>query len=350
MARRGTPTGGRAARASGKFGGLLREHRASRRLTQEQVAEAVGIRAAYLSRIECGRVPPPSDRVCRRLERVLGFKPGELLKLAHLERLPADMRQLVVFQDELRRAELWLQGELTRRGRELPLELDADGLRERWESAVGELEEELRRRYSQWDEAQRGLLLGSLRRAAQAQGEVLLLRAELMREAGLRTEGGRDLQEAYRSGRLTQLVERLQGNVEAVTSLGARVPVINKVAAGYPTEFTDLGYPVGVADEYVYCPGVEDPNAFAIRVCGDSMEPRYHEGDILIISPAVPVASGDDCFVRIEANHETTFKRVFFDPDDTIRLQPLNERYPPQVVPRTDIAALYRAVKRIENL
>jgi len=177
-----------------------------------------------------------------------------------------------------------------------------------------------------------------------------VLRAELMKELSARGEGGRDLQGAYESGRLAQLVERLEGNVETVAGLGPRIPVINKVAAGYPTDFTDLGFPVGVADEYVHCPGIDDANAFAIRVCGDSMEPRYHEDDILVISPSAPVRSGDDCFVRTDSTQGSTFKRVFFDPEDQIRLQPLNERYPPQVFPREQVSALYRAVTRIENL
>jgi len=332
------------------FGDLIRERRGSRNRTQEEIAESVGIRAGYLSRIERDKVPPPSDRVCRRLERVLEFESGELVRLAHVQRLPADMLRLVSFQEELRGAELWIQEELIRRSRGIPLDLAPVKLRERWKALVGDLEAELFQRYGTWSEAQRGLLAGSLRRLAQAQSEVLVLRADLLREVAAREEGGRDLQGAYASGQLAQLVERLQGNVEAVTGPGERVPVINKVAAGYPTEFTDLGYPVGVADEYLYCPGVDDPNAFAIRVCGDSMEPRYHEGDILIISPAAPVGSGDDCFVRIEATDETTFKRVFFDPHETVRLQPLNERYPPQVFSRDQVGALYRATKRIENL
>jgi phage repressor protein C with HTH and peptisase S24 domain/DNA-binding XRE family transcriptional regulator len=332
------------------FGELVYERRVGRNATQEEIAEAVGIRAGYLSRIERGKVPPPSDRVCHRLERRLGLEPGELVRLAHMERLPVDMRQLVAFQEELQQAELWIQEELGRRGRELPPDLSTEELRQRWEAAAAEVEAELLQRYRSWSEAQRGLLGGSFRRLAQTQGEVLVLRAELMRAVTARGEGGRDLKEAYESGRLTQLVEKLQGNVEAVTGLGERIPVINKVAAGYPTEFTDLGYPAGVADEYVFCPGVDDANAFAIRVCGDSMEPRYREGDILIISPGTPVHSGDDCFIRIEATHESTFKRVFFDEEETVRLQPLNERYPPQVFARSQLAALYRAVRRLESL
>jgi phage repressor protein C with HTH and peptisase S24 domain/DNA-binding XRE family transcriptional regulator len=125
---------------------------------------------------------------------------------------------------------------------------------------------------------------------------------------------------------------------------GNWIPIINKVAAGYPAEFDDLGYPVGIADDYILAPDLHDPNAFAVRVIGDSMEPKYKEGDIVIFSPAADVQSGDDCFVRFEAPHETTFKRVFYDEDGRIRLQPRNEKYPPQFVKPDRLNGVYRAV------
>jgi SOS-response transcriptional repressor LexA len=131
---------------------------------------------------------------------------------------------------------------------------------------------------------------------------------------------------------------------------GRLVPIINKVSAGYPTEFNDLDYPVGVADDYVRCPDLHDPNAFAVRVVGDSMEPRFFEGDIVIFSPAVEVQNGDDCFIRFTMPHETTFKRVFFEKEDKIRLQPRNERYSPMVVDGHRIDGIYRAVIRYEKL
>jgi phage repressor protein C with HTH and peptisase S24 domain/DNA-binding XRE family transcriptional regulator len=336
--------------ASQTFGDVVRERRLELDLTQEQVAEVIDIRAGYLSRIERDKVPPPSDQVCRGLEHVLKFDRDELVRLAHVTRLPDDMRRLVSFQEDLRAAEVEIQEELVRRAHELPTDLPVEELKARWAAAVEEVEAGVLERFASWDEARKGLLSGSVRRLAEAQGEMLLLRAELLQRLAPRGEGGRDLQKAFETGELTQLVERLEGNVEAVTGLGQRVPVINKVAAGYPTEFTDMGFPVGVADDYVRCPGVEDANAFAIRVCGDSMEPRYREGDIIIISPAAPVRPGDDCFVRISATDESTFKRVFFDPEEQVRLQPLNERYPPQSYDRRELGALYRAVKRIENL
>jgi len=136
----------------------------------------------------------------------------------------------------------------------------------------------------------------------------------------------------------------------SLLSAGRLVPVINKLSAGYPSDFDDLDYPVGIADDYVRCPDVHDPNAFAVRVVGDSMEPRFREGDIVVFSPASEVRNGDDCFIRFATPHETTFKRVFFEPSNKVRLQPRNEKYPPTVVDGSRINGLYRAIIKYEKL
>jgi len=127
------------------------------------------------------------------------------------------------------------------------------------------------------------------------------------------------------------------------------IPVINKVPAGYPRDFTDLDYPPSVADEYVRCPDIHDPQAFAARVVGDSMEPDYHEGDIVVFAPNTPAESGQDCFVRLETG-ETTFKRVYQDTPATLRLQPLNARHPAHIISRREVTGLWPAVVRIAHL
>jgi repressor LexA len=137
--------------------------------------------------------------------------------------------------------------------------------------------------------------------------------------------------------------------------LHGRVPIINRVAAGPPSEFTDMDYPPGVADDYLSTPpGLADPHAFAVAIEGDSMVPHYREGDIVLFSPAAPVTSGDDCYVRFAAECRTaqgaTFKRIYFDSDTAARLQPLNDQYPPWVVPLEEISGIYRAVYRYEAL
>ena len=158
-----------------------------------------------------------------------------------------------------------------------------------------------------------------------------------------------NLDAAYLSGVLHQLVDRTAGNIEAV---GLRsVPVINRVSAGYPKDFTDLAYPRGVADDYVGCPNLPDPDAFAARVHGDSMSPKYAPGDVVIFSPAAVARDGDDCFIRME-DGQTTFKRVFFEKNGegqaVIRLQPRNEKYLPQVLPSERVSAVYRAMYRYQ--
>ncbi len=185
--------------------------------------------------------------------------------------------------------------------------------------------------------------------------------AELIASAGERP--GRSLDDLHRTGRLRELVDRLAGDDRGASvvevALPVEVPLINSVQAGYPTEFTDLGYPARVADEYVRSPDIHDPDAFAARVVGDSMAPEYVEGDIVVFSPARDARPGDDCFARLGPDDETTFKRVYFEGQDgvdeavddaRIRLQPLNSAYPPQVFPRERVVGLYPAVSVIRDL
>jgi phage repressor protein C with HTH and peptisase S24 domain len=165
----------------------------------------------------------------------------------------------------------------------------------------------------------------------------------------------RGLDRAFASGELSSLVATIGGgqDLEAAPP-PVRVPVINKVAAGYPAEFTDLGYPARVADEWVQTPDLRDPDAFAARVVGDSMAPRYTAGDIVVFSPERDTPPGADCFVRLERDSESTFKRVFFETDERgdewIRLQPLNDAYPAKRVRREDVAGMYAAAYVVKEV
>ena len=160
-----------------------------------------------------------------------------------------------------------------------------------------------------------------------------------------------NLDVAYFNGVLQEIVEQQAQNVEPVQA--NRIPIINKVSAGYPKDFTDLDYPRGVADSYLTCPDLSDTDAFAARVCGDSMMPKYREGDVVVFSPALVPRSGDDCFVRFE-DGQTTFKRVFFEADErgksVLRLQPRNERYRPQTLAPENVTGLYKALYRFERV
>jgi len=150
---------------------------------------------------------------------------------------------------------------------------------------------------------------------------------------------------------LDELAAGIQGKADATGfSAGLLVPVVNKLAAGYPQHFSDLDYPSSVANDYIRCPDLHDPQSFAVRVVGDSMEPKYCEGDIVVFSPAATPRSGQDCFVRFAGEGQTTFRRFYQDDPDTIRLQPLNDKYPGQTYPHEQITGLWVGVFRIERL
>ncbi|MCH8344148.1 MAG: S24 family peptidase, partial [Planctomycetes bacterium] len=73
--------------------------------------------------------------------------------------------------------------------------------------------------------------------------------------------------------------------------------------------------------------------------------------EIVIFSPALLTPSGSDCFVRLLRDNETTFKRIYIEDDGrTIRLQPLNNKYPPTSVDREEIGGMYAAAYVIRRV
>jgi SOS-response transcriptional repressor LexA len=255
------------------LGQIIREKREGLGLTLDEAAAYTGFSKPYLSTVETGKVKnPPSDELLRKLEEYLHFTPGQLMHMAHMERLPSDIRQ------------------------------DFETI------------EAQNRKYKQ--------MLKQIIEHQPISSEL----GNILKEFDLGTEQ----MQSFKAGQL--------------------VPVINRVSAGYPADFDDMGYPMGIADDYVRCPDMHDPNAFAVRVFGDSMTPAFIQGDIVVFSPATQVQNGDDCFVRFSHPHESTFKRIFFETEGKVRLQPRNETYAPQIVDGSRINGTYRAVIRFHRL
>jgi transcriptional regulator with XRE-family HTH domain len=76
-----------------KFGTKLRDLRKAAGLTLRELAESVGVNFSYLSKIENGVLPPPSERVVSRLAQVLNYDKDELLALAGI--IPADIAEIL---------------------------------------------------------------------------------------------------------------------------------------------------------------------------------------------------------------------------------------------------------------
>jgi phage repressor protein C with HTH and peptisase S24 domain len=82
-----------------------------------------------------------------------------------------------------------------------------------------------------------------------------------------------------------------------------------------------------------------DPRAYAVRIRGDSMVPRYFPGEIVIAQPRLPIRDGDFACV-ILVSGERLIKRVFRQ-EGTWLLKSLNDEYPPRVVAAVDVAAMH---------
>jgi phage repressor protein C with HTH and peptisase S24 domain/DNA-binding XRE family transcriptional regulator len=154
---------------------------------------------------------------------------------------------------------------------------------------------------------------------------------------------------------LGEEIEKLAARIaqdggERSIAIGRTIPIINKTSSGYPSRFNDLDNPPVGSDEYIRCVDVHDSQAFAVRVVGDTMEPSYREEDLVVFSPNTPPKDGDDCFVRFAGDGGTTFKRFYRDDESTIRLQPLNSRYPAETYPPERIDGLWPALLRIESV
>ena len=81
-------------------------------------------------------------------------------------------------------------------------------------------------------------------------------------------------------------------------NLRRAVPLIGLAQAGAEGFFDDGGFPVGTGWDEVSLPGVNDNNAYALEISGDSMEPIYRDGDIVVVSPATPIRRGDRVVLR----------------------------------------------------
>ena len=67
-------------------------------------------------------------------------------------------------------------------------------------------------------------------------------------------------------------------------------------------------------------------HTYALKVRGDSMEPLFPEGMLLIVEPEADAVHGSFVIVK-NGDEEATFKQLIKDGNDWL-LKPLNQRYP----------------------
>ena len=100
------------------------------------------------------------------------------------------------------------------------------------------------------------------------------------------------------------------------------IPVIGWAHAGQAGSYDEIP-PDWQQKIPTECPDVK---AFGVQLEGDSMEPKFSDGDLLIIQPSHSAYSG--CFAVARFTDDAVVLRRLEMTGGVIRLIPLNERYP----------------------
>jgi len=101
------------------------------------------------------------------------------------------------------------------------------------------------------------------------------------------------------------------------------IPLIGFAQAGAHGYFDDAGYPVGASWDEIPFPGFADPHAYAVEISGDSMEPVFRDGDIVIVSPEAGIRRGDRVVVKTTGG-EVMAKTLLRQSAKKIELQSIN--------------------------
>ncbi len=119
------------------------------------------------------------------------------------------------------------------------------------------------------------------------------------------------------------------------------VPLLGFAEAGSGGYFDDGGFPVGEGWDQIAFPAVSDEHAYALEVSGQSMEPAYRDGDVIIISPSAPIRRGDRVVVRTKGG-EVMAKELKRRTAKTIELRSLNTEHADRTLAATDVLWIAR--------
>ena len=121
------------------------------------------------------------------------------------------------------------------------------------------------------------------------------------------------------------------------------VPLIGFAEAGAGGYFDDGGYPVGKGWDEIPFPAVKDENAYALEISGNSMEPAYRDGAVIIVSPAASVRRGDRVVVKTK-DGEVMVKELKRRTAKSIELRSVNPEHKERTLSLREVLWIARIV------
>jgi phage repressor protein C with HTH and peptisase S24 domain len=154
------------------------------------------------------------------------------------------------------------------------------------------------------------------------------------------TESIAKILEATRSD-LPEFIGYIQG--EGNRGIFRNVPLIGLAQAGSNGFFDDAGYPTGGSWDEIPFPDVPDANAYALEITGDSMDPVYRDGDMVLVSPQANIRRGDRVIVKTHEG-EVMAKQLRRRSARRIELQSLNPDYEDRSFEMDEIIWIHRII------
>lgn len=119
-------------------------------------------------------------------------------------------------------------------------------------------------------------------------------------------------------------------NTIPLSHTGRRLPVIGSIAAGAWCVQESLFDPRD-AEEWIEVPGPVGPRAFILRVEGISMEPKFVEGDKVVIDPSLEALPGHFVAAKRSSDHAATLKQLKQEGEEQY-LYALNPDWPDRII------------------
>ena len=124
-----------------------------------------------------------------------------------------------------------------------------------------------------------------------------------------------------------------------------RIPVVGRVQAGEDGLIHIDEYPAGYGDGYMIWWSRCD-NAYALRIRGESMSPRYLPGEFVGVDPSADVTPSDEVIVLLK-NGKRMIKRLLWRRDDQACFESVNKDFQNIVLDVDEIEKLHLVLGNI---
>lgn len=124
------------------------------------------------------------------------------------------------------------------------------------------------------------------------------------------------------------------------------IPVIGFAQAGAKGFFDEEGYPKGDSWDEVRFPefnASDDDGIYALEINGDSMEPLYRKGDVLVVSPKAKIKNSDRVVIKTKKG-EVMAKELFRQNASQVEIKSINPAHENRKIPKKDIAWMARII------